>query len=139
MIRRAMNKELQSLEQLIDDAVAKETALQKQEAELALQNEQFAMVLEQHKRQAAELDVLWGLVREYMEANDIWDHRTASLELKLVPMGKYKAENIEEVDDEFCDIKRVINNKKVKAYYELNHKLPNGVESYGNRLVKKLL
>lgn len=134
-----LNKELQSLEQLIDDAVAKETALQKQEAELALQNEQFAMVLEQHKRQEAELDVLWDMVKQYMLDNDIWEHRTASLELKLSELGKYKAEDLDKVPDDLCKVVRSLDNSKVKAYRELNGKLPEGIEPLGYRLTKKVL
>ena len=37
------------------------------------------------------------------------------------------------------DIKKVLNNKKVKAYVEINGELPEGVESTGFVLRKKLL
>lgn len=133
------NKDLIALNKLIDDATAKETALAEQEQALALQNEQFAKVLEQHKRQEAELNVLWDMVRSYMEENGIKEHTTNSLSLKLVPLGKYKTDCIEQVDDSVCDVKKVLNNKKIKAYFELHNALPDGVESYGNRLVKKVL
>ena len=63
---------------------------------------------------------------------------TDYLKLKLTPSGKYKAEDIDSVDDSLCDIKKTINNKKVKSYVELNGKLPDGVESTGYVLRKTL-
>lgn len=133
------NKDLVALNKLIDDATNKETALQKQEAELALQNEQFAKVLEQHKRQAAELDVLWGLVKDFMLSEGIMEHQTNSLLLKLAPLGKYKTDNIDAVPDEFCKVVKSLDNKKLTAYRELNGSLPDGVEDQGYRLTRKLL
>lgn len=136
---KAQAKDLAALNKLIDDAYIKETALQKQEAELALQNEQFAKVLEQHKRQEAELNVLWDMVKQYMVENNIMSHQTNSLSLSLSPLGKYKAENIDKVPDDLCKIVRSLDNAKVKAYFKLNGSLPEGVTDMGYRLNKKVL
>ncbi len=133
------NKDLVALNKLIDDATAKETALQQQEAELALQNEQFAKVLEQHKRQEAELNVLWDMVKQYMIENNIMKHETSSLSLSLSPLGKYKAENIDKVPDDLCKIVRSLDNKKISAYYKLNGSLPEGITDLGYKLNKKVL
>lgn len=133
------NKDLVALNKLIDDATAKETALAEQEQALALQNEQFAKVLEQHKRQEAELNVLWDMVKQYMIENNIMKHETNSLALSLSPLGKYKAENIDEVPDDLCKIVRSLDNAKVKAYFKLNGSLPEGITDMGYRLTKKVL
>ena len=130
-----MNKDL---EQLIDDAVAKENQLQVMSESLALQSKQFADYLEAKRVADKELEVLWDMVKEYMIENDIKEHETDFISLKLTPSGKYRAENIATVADELCDIKKVLNNKKVKAYLELNHELPEGVESTGYVLRKKV-
>lgn len=133
------NKDLVALNKLIDDATAKETALQAQEAELALQNEQFAKVLEQHKRQEAELNVLWDMVKQYMLENNIFKHETKSLSLSLSPLGKYKTDDIDKIPDEFCKIVKSLDNKKITAYKKLNDKLPDGIEDLGYKLTKKVL
>lgn len=133
------NKDLIALNKLIDDATAKETALAEQEQALALQNEQFAKVLEQHKRQEAELNVLWDMVKQYMIENGIMKHETNSLSLSLSPLGKYKAENIDNVPDDLCKIVRSLDNAKVKSYYKLNGSLPEGITDMGYRLTKKVL
>lgn len=133
------NKDLIALNKLIDDATAKETALAEQEQALALQNEQFAKVLEQHKRQEAELNVLWEMCKTFMLEHNIMEHQTANLLLKLSPLGKYKTENIDAVPDEFCKIVKSLDSKKITAYKKLNDKLPEGVEDMGYRLTKKVL
>jgi prolyl oligopeptidase PreP (S9A serine peptidase family) len=130
-----MNKDL---EQLIDDAVAKENQLQAMSDSLALQSKQFADYLEAKRTADKELEVLWDMVKEYMVENNIKEHETDFISLKLTPSGKYRAEDISTVADELCDIKKVLNNKKVKAYLELNHELPDGVESTGYVLRKKV-
>lgn len=130
-----MNEDLQ---QLIDNAIDKEKALAKRADELALQDKRFAEYLAEKKHQDEELEVLWGMVREYMENNGYTEFDGDHISIKLVPLGKFKAENIDEVPDEFCKIVKQIDNKKVKAYVELNGTLPNGVASLGNRLVKKI-
>lgn len=130
-----MNKDL---EQLIDDAVAKENQLQAMSDSLALQSKQFADYLEAKRTADKELEVLWDMVKEYMVENNIKEHETDFISLKLTPSGKYRTEDVSKVADELCDIKKVLNNKKVKAYLELNHELPEGVESTGYVLRKAL-
>ena len=133
-----MNNE-EELEQLIETAVSREKALKVMGDELALQNKQFADYLHAKQHADEELKALWEMVKDYMVENDIKEHSTDYIKLSLTPSGKYKAENIAEVDDELCDIKKVLNNKKVKAYVEINGELPEGVESTGFVLRKKLL
>ena len=130
-----MNKDL---EQLIDDAVKKENALSKRADELALQSKQFADYLAEKKHADEELEVLWQMVKDYMIEHNYTEYDGEHIELKLTPSGKYRTEDIESVSDELCDIKKVLNNKKVKAYLELNHTLPEGVESTGYILRKKV-
>ncbi len=130
-----MNKDL---EQLIDDAMSKEKALAVRADELALQSKQFADYLAEKKHADEELEVLWQMVKDYMIENNYTEYDGERIELKLTPSGKYRAEDIESVSDELCDIKKVLNNKKVKAYLELNHELPEGVESTGYILRKKV-
>ena len=130
-----MNKDL---EQLIDDAMSKEKALAVRADELALQSKQFADYLAEKKHADEELEVLWQMVKDYMIENNYTEYDGEHIELKLTPSGKYRAEDIESVSDELCDIKKVLNNKKVKAYLELNHELPEGVESTGYILRKKV-
>lgn len=130
-----MNKDL---EQLIDDAMSKEKALAVRADELALQSKQFADYLAEKKHADEELEVLWQMCKDYMIEHGYTEYDGKHIELKLTPSGKYRAEDIESVSDELCDIKKVLNNKKVKAYLELNHELPEGVESTGYILRKKV-
>lgn len=130
--------ENEALDKLIDEAMDKEKALQVRSEELALQSKEFADYLKEKKHNDDELEVLWSLVKQHMEENNITEHETDFIKLKLVSLGKYKAEDIDSVPDELCDIKKTLNNKKVKAYAELNGKLPYGIESMGNRLVKEI-
>lgn len=134
-----MNEE--ALNQLIDNAMEKEKALAVREQELALENKQFAQYLKEKKHQDEQLSVLWDMVKEYMEENNISKHETPFISLSLSPSGKYRCAEgteLEQVPDELCDIKRTLNNKKVKAFVELNGKLPDGIESTGNILRKKI-
>lgn len=133
------SKDLVALNKLIDDATNKETALQKQEAELALQNEQFAKVLEQHKRQEAELNVLWDMCKQFMLEHNIMEHQTNSLLLKLAPLGKYRADNLDIIPDDLCKIVRSLDNQKVTSYKNLHGHLPEGVTDLGYRLTKKVI
>lgn len=131
-----------ALDKLIEDATNKEHELEIRSQELALQNKQFADYLQAKKRADDELEVLWAMVKEHMIENNISEHANDFISLKLTPSGKYRlAEdtNINSVSDELCDIKKTLNNKKVKAYYELNGSLPEGVESTGFILRKKVL
>ena len=130
-----MNKDLEAL---VNSAMSKEKELATRADELALQSKQFADYLAAKKHQDERLEVLWGMVREYMENNGYAEFENDHISIKLVPLGKFKAENIDKVSDEFCKIVKQIDNKKVKAYVELNGTLPNGVASLGNRLVKRV-
>ena len=130
-----MNKDL---EILINNALVKEKELSTRADELALQSKEFANYLAAKKHADEELEVLWGMVKDYMIDNNYTEYDGEHIELKLTPSGKYRAEDIESVSDELCDIKKVLNNKKVKAYYELNGELPEGVESTGYVLRKKV-
>lgn len=130
-----MNEDLQ---ELIDNALNKEKELQVRSEELALQDKRFADYLQAKKHADEELEVLWGMVKDYMVENNYTEYDGEHIELKLTPSGKYRTEDIESVSDELCDIKKVLNNKKVKAYYELNGELPEGVESTGYILRKKV-
>lgn len=130
-----MNEDLQ---ELIDNALSKEKELQVRSEELALQDKRFADYLAAKKHADDELEVLWGMVKDYMAENNYTEFENDYIKLNLTPSGKYRTEDIESVSDELCDIKRVLNNKKVKAYYELNGELPEGVESTGYVLRKKV-
>ena len=129
---------IEDLQQLIDNAMDKEKALAQRADELALQDKRFAEYLAEKKHQDEELEVLWQMVKDYMVENNYSEFENDYIKLNLTPSGKYRAEDIENVSDELCDIKKVLNNKKVKAYLELNHELPEGVESTGYILRKKV-
>lgn len=133
-----MNKDLDALDQLIDDAVNEEKSLAVKADELALQSKQFADYLAQKKHNDERLAQLWELVKEFMVENNLTEHENDYIKLKLSPSGKYKAEDIDQIDDALCDIKKVLNNKKVKSFVELNGKLPDGVQSTGYILRKTL-
>ena len=127
-----------NLNELIESALSKEKELATRADELALQSKQFADYLAAKKHADEELEVLWMLVKDEMLKEGITEHENDYIKLKLTPSGKYKAENLDDVGDELCDIKRTLSNKKVKAYVELNGKLPDGVESTGYILRKTL-
>lgn len=129
---------MKALDDLIDDAMNEEKALATKAEELALQSKQFADYLAAKRHQDEKLEVLWSLVKEEMLKEGITEHENDYIKLKLTSSGKYKAENLDDIGDELCDIKRVLSNKKVKAYVELNGKLPEGVESTGYILRKTL-
>lgn len=133
-----MNKDLDALNQLIGDAVNEEKSLAVKADELALQSKQFADYLAQKKHNDERLAQLWELVKEFMVENNLTEHENDYIKLKLSPSGKYKTEDIEAVSDELCDVVKKLNNKKVKAYVELNGKLPEGVQSTGYILRKTL-
>lgn len=133
-----MNKDLEALDQLIDDAMTEEKALAVKADELALQSKQFADYLAAKKHQDEKLEMLWDMVKTAMIEQGLSEHENDYIKLKLTPSGKYKAEDLDSVSDDLCDIKRVLSNKKVKAYVELNGKLPEGVESTGYILRKTI-
>ena len=127
-----------ALDELIEDAVNEEKALAIKADELALQSKQFADWLAQKKHNDEKLEMLWQMVKDHMVDNGITEHENNFIKLKLTPSGKYKAEDIDEVDDSLCDVVKKLNNKKVKAYIELNGELPDGVKSTGYILRKTL-
>lgn len=131
-------EDTKALDQLIDEAMAEEKSLALRADELALQSKQFADYLAQKKHNDEKLEVLWSMVKDYMIENGLDEHENDFIKLKLTPSGKYRTEDIESVSDELCDIKKVLNNKKVKAYYELNGELPEGIESTGYVLRKEV-
>lgn len=133
-----MDKDLDALNQLIDDAVNEEKSLAVKADELALKNKQFADYLAQKKHNDERLAQLWELVKDFMIENNLTEHENDYIKLKLSPSGKYKAEDVDQIDDALCDIKKVLNNKKVKSFVELNGKLPDGVQSTGYILRKTL-
>jgi hypothetical protein len=133
-----MTNDTKALDQLIDDAMAEEKSLALKADELALQSKQFAEYLAAKKHNDEKLEILWGMVKDYMIESHLSEHENDYIKLKLTPSGKYKAADIDSVDDSLCDIKKTINNKKVKSYVELNGHLPNGVESTGYILRKTL-
>ena len=127
-----------NLSVLVENAMDKERALQEQSDKLALEDKRFADYLAAKKHADEELEVLWQTVKDYMIENKYIEFENDFIKLNLTPSGKYKTEDIEAVDDELCDIKKTLNNKKVKAYIELNGVLPQGVESTGFVLRKKI-
>lgn len=136
-----MTKDLIALDDLINKAVNKESELEQTSKELAQRDEQFAQYLKQKKVIDDELKVLWDMVKEAMEEQGLTKHENDYIKLTLSPSGKYRlteGTDIDEIDDNLCDIKKVLSNKKIKAYFGLNNSLPNGVESTGNVLRKKL-
>lgn len=131
-------EDIKALDDLIGDAMAEEKALAVRADELALQSKQFAEYLAAKKHNDEKIEMLWAMVKQEMLDQGMTEHENDYIKLKLTPSGKYKAENLDEISDELCDIKRVLSNKKVSAYIKLNGKLPDGVESTGYILRKTL-
>ena len=133
-----MDDDLTALNQLVEDYTNKETELMKVENELATRDEQFANFITTQKRLAEQKAVLTDMIKEEMSKRGLREHETDSVVLKLTPLGKFKAQDIEAVPDELCKVVKSLDNAKVKAYAELNGKLPEGVESLGDRLVIRI-
>lgn len=131
-------EDIKALDQLIDDAMAEEKSLAIRADELALQSKQFADYLAEKKHNDEKLEVLWSMVKDFMIENNLSEHENDFIKLKLTPSGKYRTDDIDKVDDTLCDIKKTINNRKVKSFVELNGRLPDGVESTGYVLRKTL-
>ncbi len=127
-----------NLSALVENAMDKEKALQEQSDKLALEDKRFADYLAAKKHADEELEVLWQTVKDYMVENKYIEFENDFIKLSLTPSGKYRTDDIDAVDDELCDVKKTLNNKKVKAYIELNGTLPKGVESTGFILRKKV-
>lgn len=123
---------------LVENAMHKEQELQEQSDKLALEDKRFADYLAAKKHADEELEVLWQTVKDYMIENKYAEFENDFIKLNLAPSGKYRTDDIDAVEDELCDIKKTLNNKKVKAYIELNGTLPKGVESTGFILRKKV-
>lgn len=133
--------DLAALDQLIDEAVNKEKSLAIRADELALQSKQFADYLTEKKHNDEALEALWLMVKQYMVDNKISEHENDYIRLRLTPSGRYRVaegSDLGDVDDTLCDIKKTINNKKVKSFIELNGVLPAGVESTGYVLRKTI-
>lgn len=130
--------DLMTLDDLISEAVNEEKELAQKADKLALQSKVFAEYLAAKKHNDEKLEVLWNMVKDFMLENNISEHENDFIKLKLSPSGKYKAEDLDSISDDLCDIKRTLSNKKVKAYVELNGELPEGVESTGYILRKTL-
>ena len=130
--------DMKALDELIEDAVNEEKALATRAEELALQSKQFAEYLAAKKHQDEKLEALWMLVKDAMIEQGITEHENDYIKLTLTSSGKYKAEDIDSVPDELCKITRSLDNKAVKAYLKLNGKLPEGIESTGYILRKKI-
>lgn len=136
------DKTIQTIEELAQKIVSTEKALEEQEKSLSLKNKEFANFIKAQKHNEEELKVLFDMVKEEMEKRGLREHLTSIMKFTLSPSGKYRlAEGVDinDIPDSLCDIKKVINNKKVKSYKELNNSLPEGIESTGNILRKELL
>lgn len=133
-----MEEDTKALDQLIDDAMAEEKSLALKADELALQSKQFADYLAAKKHNDEKLEVLWQMVKDYMIENGLSEHENDFIKLKLTPSGKYKTDDIDKIDDTLCDIKKTLNNRKVKSFIELNGHLPEGVASTGYILRKTI-
>ena len=136
-----MSKDLTALDNLIDKAIATSKKLDEQSKALAEKDKQYAEFLKTVQVVKEEEAMLWSLAKEYMEENGITEHENDFVKLTLSPSGKYRlteGTDIDEIDDALCKVVKTLDNKKVKAYFGLNNSLPNGVESTGNVLRKKL-
>ncbi len=133
-----MNEDLRVLNDLVEEYTNKETELMKVEQELVAKDEKFAEFITYQKRLKEMKDVLSEEIKEFMREHNMREHETDTVILKLTPLGKFKAADIEAVPDELCKVVKSLDNKKIKAYAELNGKLPEGVESLGDRLTIKV-
>lgn len=136
-----MDENRKALDKIIEDTLDKEHELEIRSEKLAEQNQAFADYLRAKKHADDEIKVLWDMAKEFMEENHITKHENEYITLSLSPSGKFKLEDntdINDIPDDFCDVKKVLNNKKIKAYLELNDELPEGIKSTGNILRKTL-
>ena len=135
---RERQEDLKALNDLVEEYTSKETELMKVENELATRDEQFANFITAQKRLKEAKEVLVDMIKTEMHNRGLSEHETDTVILKLTPLGKYKTDDIEAVPDELCKVVKSLDNAKVKAYLQLNGKLPDGVESLGNRLTIKV-
>ena len=129
-----MNEDMKALNDLVEEYTNKETELMRVENELATRDEQFANFITTQKRLAEQKAVLTDMIKEEMNKRGLREHETDTVFLKLSPFGKYKADDLDSIPDDLCKVVRSLDNKKIKAYIEINGKLPEGVESLGDRL-----
>ena len=128
------DQDLKALDELVEEYTSKETELVKVEQELAARDEQFANFITTQKRLKEMKEILTDEIKQFMREHNMTEHETDTVVLKLSPLGKFKTEDVNALPDELCEIKRTLSNKAVKAYLQLNGKLPEGVESLGDRL-----
>lgn len=136
-----MSKDLVALDDLIDKAIATGKKLDEQSKALAEKDKQYAEFLKTVQVVKEEEAMLWEMCKEYMAENHITEHENDYIKLTLSPSGKYRlteGTDIDDIDDALCDVKKVLNNKKISAYIKINSNLPAGVESTGNILRRKL-
>lgn len=136
-----MTKDLAALDTLIDKAIATSKKLDEQSKALAEKDKQYAEFLKTVQVVKEEEAMLWSMAKEFMEENGITEHENDFVKLTLSPSGKYRlieGTDIDEIDDSLCKVVKTLDNKKISAYFGLNNSLPNGVESTGNVLRKKL-
>lgn len=133
------NADLVALTQLTDQLAAKEQELATAEQALAERDQQFANYIKAQKRNKTELEVLRGMIKEKMEEMGISEHTTSAVRLTLRPSGKFTTDDVDAAPDEVCVVKRTLDNKKCKAYLDLNGTLPEGVKPTAKVLTIKPL
>lgn len=126
-----------ALEKMITEVAEAESQLAIRKKELAQRDAEVADLFKAEKELSANVEALKILIKDEMKREGIseWDGERATL--KLTPTGKFRpveGKEVDDISDEVCDVKKVLNNKKVKAYLGLNGKLPDGVESSGDML-----
>ena len=132
-----MENDMKALNDLVEEYANKETELTKVEQQLASKDEQFASFITTQKRLKEMKEILTDEIKQFMREHNMTEHETETVALKLTPLGKYKLEEgreIDDVDDSLCKVVKSLDNRAVKAYLQLNGKLPEGVESLGDRL-----
>lgn len=138
-----MTSNIEALNKLVEDAMSTERELIAQQDALAAQNKEFASYLKAKKHQDDQLKVLWEMVKEEMEEEGLSEYEIPDvIKLSLSPSGKFRlieGVEIDDIPDELCEIKKTLSNSKVKASLALTGELPEGIESTGNILRKKIL
>ena len=125
------------IEDLITEVAEAEHSLSLRKDELAKRDAEVADIFKAEKELSANVEALKLLIKDEMHNEGIteWDGERATL--KLTPTGKFRpvaGKTVDDLPDDVCEIKRTLDNKRVKAYMELNGQLPDGVESSGDML-----
>ena len=81
-----MNDNEKALDALIDEAMEQEKSLSLRAEELSLQSKQFADYLAEKKHNDEKLEVLWQLVKDFMEENNITEHENDYIRTLILPM-----------------------------------------------------